>query len=165
MTDSHSIVMIGGTGGVGGETLKALVRMPEVSRLTLLGRRPVAGLEGANITQHAVDMFDPKSYAQYLSGHDTAICTLGVGSRKGMTHEEFVRIDKTLVLDFASACKAAGVRHFELLGSAGANAKSPSPFLSTKGELEDGLRALGFRRLSSLSPLVHPDAGRALRHA
>jgi len=149
--DAHSVVMIGATGAVGGTVVKTLSAMPEVTRLTLLGRRPVEGVSGT-VVQKTVDVFDPKSYAEHLAGHDTAICTLGVGTRKGMSHEEFVRIDKTCVLDFAAACKQAGVQHFELLGSVGANANSPSPFLRTKGELEDGLKALGFKRLSLFRP-------------
>ena len=167
MADTHSIVMIGGTGGVGGATLKTLTQMPEVSRLTLLGRRPVAGVSGATVAQHTVDVFDPKSYAQYLAGHDTAICTLGAGTRKGMAHEEFVRLDKTLVLDFAAACKAAGVQHFELLSSVGANAKASTKYLSTKGELEDSLRALNFRRLSLCRPsfIVTPTARFGMQEA
>ena len=44
------------------------------------------------------------------------------------------------------------MRHFELLGSVGANAASRSIYLRTKGELEDGLRALGFDRLSLFQP-------------
>ena len=151
---AQSVVMIGATGAVGGVVVKTLAAMPQLQRLTLLGRRPVEGISGAAIAQQLVDVFDPASYAQHLAGHATAICTLGVGQRAGMSREEFVRIDKTAVLDFATACREAGVRHFELLGSVGADAKSPSFFLRTKGELEDGLRALGFRRLSLFRPTM-----------
>jgi uncharacterized protein YbjT (DUF2867 family) len=152
MADSQSVVMIGATGAVGGVVVRTLVAMPQLRRLTLLGRRPVAGIAGPAIVQHVVDVFDPAAYAQRLPGHATAICTLGVGRRAGMSRDEFIRIDKTAVLDFATACRDAGVRHFELLGSVGANARSPSFFLRSKGELEDGLRALGFRRLSLFRP-------------
>jgi uncharacterized protein YbjT (DUF2867 family) len=150
--NAHSVVMIGATGAVGGVVVKTLAALPQLQRLTLLGRRPVEGISGAAVAQELVDVFDPASYAQHLPGHATAICTLGVGQRAGMSQDEFVRIDKTAVLDFATACRKAGVQHFELLGSVGASAKSPSFFLRTKGELEDGLRALGFRRLSLFRP-------------
>jgi uncharacterized protein YbjT (DUF2867 family) len=69
-----------------------------------------------------------------------------------MSREEFIRIDKQAVLDFAAVCKRSGIQHFELLSSVGVNATSRSFYLRTKGELEDGLRQLGFERLS----LFHP---------
>jgi uncharacterized protein YbjT (DUF2867 family) len=69
-----------------------------------------------------------------------------------MSRDDFVRIDKVAVLGFASACKAAGVSHFALLGSVGANARSRSFYLRTKGELEEELALLGFDRLSVFRP-------------
>lgn len=63
-----------------------------------------------------------------------------------------MRIDKLTVLAFASACREAGVSHFERLGSVGANARSRSFYLRTKGELEEDLRALGFERPSLVRP-------------
>jgi uncharacterized protein YbjT (DUF2867 family) len=150
--EGYSIVMIGATGAVGGEVVRTLVAMPDVQRLTLLGRRPVAGMSGPAIVQETVDVFDPASYAQHLAGHGVAICTFGVGQPSAVAKEELVRVDKTAVLDFAAVCRKAGVRHFALLSSIGAGAKSPSFYLRTKGELEDGLRALNFPRLSLFQP-------------
>jgi len=152
MPGSKSVVMLGATGAVGGHTARTLARLPELTRLSLLGRRPVEGLAGGAIEQHVIDIFAPSSYRDLLAGHDTAICALGVGEPSKMSKAEFVRIDRDAVLDFAAACKQAGVRHFELLGAAGASATSSSFYLRTKGELEDGLKALGFERLSLFQP-------------
>ena len=99
-----------------------------------------------------VDVSDPESYRAHLAGHTTAVCTLGVGEPSKVTREHFVAIDKTAVLAFASACRESGVEHFELLSSVGVSSGSRSFYLRTKGELEDGLEALGFDRLS----LFHP---------
>jgi uncharacterized protein YbjT (DUF2867 family) len=152
MPSSNSIVMLGATGAVGGHTARTLAGLPELTRLSLLGRRPVEGLAGGAIEQHVIDILAPSSYRDLLAGHRTAICTLGVGAPSKMSKAEFVRIDRDAVLDFASACKQAGVRHFELLGSVGANASSASLYLRTKGQLEEGLKALDFERLSLFQP-------------
>jgi uncharacterized protein YbjT (DUF2867 family) len=149
---SHAVGMIGATGAVGSHVARALSAMPEVKRLTLIGRRPLEGLSGSRIEQHVADVLDPATYSAHLAGLDAAICTLGVGQPSKVSHEELERIDKRAALDFAVACKAAGVKHFSLLASVGANAKSSKHYLRTKGELEDGLRALRFQRLS----LFHP---------
>ena len=152
MKEYYSIVMIGATGAVGGEAAKVLSEMPQIERLTLLGRRENENLKGSSITQHVIDLFDPSSYQELLTGHDIAICTLGVGQPSKMSKEDFVRIDRDVVLNFASSCKKEGIQHFELLSSVGVNSKSASFYLRTKGELENGLRELNFNRLS----LFHP---------
>lgn len=143
---------MGATGAVGGHVVRTLLGMDEVGRLTLLGRRPVDGLVEAKIEQQVVDVFTPASYQEHLAGHAVAICTLGVGQPSKVSRQEYIKIDKTAVLTFARECRDAGVEHFELLSSVGANSGSYSFYLRTKGELEDALEALGFARLS----LFHP---------
>ena len=152
MLNTKKVIMIGATGAVGNQVALTLSTMPEVKQLTLLGRRPAENIVGSSITQHEVDIFSPASYEGLLEGHTTAICTLGVGQPSKMTKAEFVKIDKDAVLSFASACKKAGVTHFELLSSVGVSSSSKSFFLRTKGELEDGLKALEFERLSQFHP-------------
>lgn len=149
---NSSVVMIGATGAVGGQALKTLLKMDEVQRLTLIGRRAVSDLTAPRLTQHQADMLDPATYQDHLGGHQVAICTLGVGEPSKVSKEEFVRIDKDAVLLFAQACKAAGIEHFELLASVGASSSSSAFYLKVKGELEDALKALNFKRLS----LFHP---------
>ncbi len=161
---TKSIVMIGATGAVGSRVARELVGRDQVSKLTTLGRRPLDGIskstaahpvsgdDSDRVTQHVVDLFDPRSYQSLVHGHDCAICTLGVGEPSKVDKEQFVKIDKLTVIDFAIACKAAGVKHFELLGSVGANAQSRSFYLRTKGELVATLVELGFERLSIFQP-------------
>ncbi|MBB1438554.1 NAD(P)H-binding protein [Shewanella sp. SG41-4] len=144
--------MLGATGAVGNNAALTLAKMPSVKQLTLLGRRPVENIVGESIIQHQIDIFSPTSYASFIAGHDTAICALGVGQPSKMTKQEFIKIDKDAVLDFALACKKAGVSHFQLLSSVGVSPTSSSFYLRTKGELEQGLKELGFERLS----LFHP---------
>jgi uncharacterized protein YbjT (DUF2867 family) len=92
------------------------------------------------------------SYSHLLPGHDCAICTFGVGEPSKVSHDELVRVDKDAVMAFAIACRAAGIRHFELLGAVAANPASRNFYLRTKGELREGLAALGFGRLSIFQP-------------
>ncbi len=101
---------------------------------------------------HVIDVLDPASYRAHLNGCDIAICTLGVGQPTKVDRAHLVRIDHNAVLGFATACKAAGVRHFLLLSSIGAHPGSRSFYLRTKGELEDGLEILNFERLSLFQP-------------
>jgi len=152
MTQPASVVMIGATGAVGNHTAMTLSKVSGLQRLSLLGRRPAENVVGESVSQHTIDIFNPASYRELLAGHQTAICTLGVGEPSKMDKAQFVRIDRDAVLDFATASKQAGIRHFELLSSVGTNAASKSFYLRTKGQLEEGLKALNFERLSIFRP-------------
>jgi len=144
--------MLGATGAVGGETLNTLLSQDLTASITLLGRRDVDAITQSNVVQYRADIFDVDSYKKYLTGHDVAICTLGVGQPSKMSKEDFIKIDKTAVIDFATACKQAGIKHFELLSSVGINKDSSNFFLKTKGELVEELKALHFDRLSIFQP-------------
>jgi uncharacterized protein YbjT (DUF2867 family) len=144
--------MLGASGAVGTETLKALLQSKNIQQLTLLGRNPISNINVDFVQQHKISISDTSSYQNYLQGHTIAICTLGVGEPSKMSKEEFVKIDKIAVLDFAIECKKVGVKHFELLASVGINPKSASFYLRVKGELVEELKALNFERLSIFQP-------------
>lgn len=147
-----SIVMLGASGAVGTATLNALLQFKNIKKLTILGRTPIPNINVDFVQQHKINISDPCSYMDYLQGHTTAICTLGVGEPSKISKQEFIKIDKIAVLDFASKCKKAGVTHFELLASVGINSSSNSFYLRTKGELVKELKALHFERLSIFQP-------------
>ncbi|MGK0137632.1 MAG: hypothetical protein ACI9DJ_001080 [Algoriphagus sp.] len=149
---SLSVVMMGGTGAVGGYAIQALLYFTELETLTLLGRRPVAEIIDKRVKQYKIDIHEPSSYVEVAKGHSAAICTLGVGEPSKVSKEAFLKIDKKAVIDFAKVCKEAGIEHFELLASVGISAKSSSLYLRTKGELVEELKALNFERLSIFLP-------------
>lgn len=152
INNSTSIVIIGATGAVGGEALKTLLQEDRFERLTLFGRRDVPGILSDKVKQQTINIFEPATYGDHLNGHDAAICCLGVGEPSKMSKEDFLKIDKVAVLDFAKACKKAGVKHFELLASVGISPTSSSFYLRSKGELVEELKALNFDRLSIFMP-------------
>jgi uncharacterized protein YbjT (DUF2867 family) len=155
MNSPLKIVMLGASGAVGGHALKVLLGQPTVAHITSLGRRTLdhqSRTAGLVLDQRVVDVLDPASYRAFLGGHDTALCALGVGQPSKMSREEFLRVDRDAVLAFGKACRDAGIRHFSLLCAVGADSKSAFFYPRTKGQLEDGLAALGFERLSFFEP-------------
>jgi uncharacterized protein YbjT (DUF2867 family) len=152
MNASLSVVMMGASGAVGQETLAHLLTIPQIQRITLLGRRPLKNIHDERVAQHIVDVCHPSSYRELLAGHSVAICTLGVGQPSQMSKAEFIKIDKDAVLKFAKACRKEKIDHFQLLGSVGANANSPAFYLRCKGQLRDGIAALQFPRFSAFQP-------------
>ncbi|MFK7810442.1 MAG: NAD(P)H-binding protein [Saprospiraceae bacterium] len=146
------IVMMGATGAVGSEVVNTLLEIPELDQLTLLGRRDLEGVKSPKLQQYHIDIFDPETYSSLLDGHHTAICTLGVGQPSKMGKDQFLKIDKNAVYDFAKACKTANLSHFELLASVGIDSKSSSFYLRSKGELVESIDELNFERFSVFKP-------------
>ena len=151
MTD-RSIVMIGASGAVGGHCVRALLADPRLTRLTLLGRRIDPALTDPRVSQHVVDLTDAQALGPLLPGHDSAICTLGVGEPSKVSAAEFRTVDHDMPVLFAQGCHAAGVTRFALLSAVGVSSRSRFLFVRTKGELEDTLRGLNFAALV----LAHP---------
>jgi hypothetical protein len=63
-------------------------------------------------------------------------------------------IDYDLNLSLAQAAKTAGASTYVLISVGMANSKSFNPYLKMKGELEDAVKALGFRNCVILRPGV-----------
>jgi uncharacterized protein YbjT (DUF2867 family) len=146
-------VLLGATGAVGRNVLLETLRSPAFASVTTLGRRPVEGVEAAGkLTQHLVDLGVPASYRDRVAGHTTAICTLGVGQPSKSTPEEVWKVEIDYVMGFAAVCKEAGVRHFSLMTSVGANPRSRFAYVRLKGEQEERVKALGFARTSLFRP-------------
>jgi uncharacterized protein YbjT (DUF2867 family) len=154
MSRNLKILILGASGATGGHALDALLAHPDVAQVTSLGRRKLEREAPGPVVleQRIVDILDPATYRDALSGHDAALCALGVGQPSQMTREDFLRVDRDAVLDFAKACKGAGISRFSLLSAVGSDAQSRFFYPRAKGQLEEGLRALMFERLS----LFHP---------
>ena len=151
---NHSIVFIGATGAVGSAALHQLLNHNKVSKILTLGRRPVELKESpAYLEQQVIDIHNPESYSDYIKDYEIAICTLGVGEPSKISKKDFIAIDKTAVLNFAKVCKEKGVKHFHLLSSIGvSSSNSWNYYMRTKGELNDELVKLNFKRLSIFQP-------------
>jgi uncharacterized protein YbjT (DUF2867 family) len=150
--ESLSVVFLGATGAVGGHVLDVLCAMPEVEAVTVLARRAAERPRSAKVAWHVVDVMDAASYAALLPGHTTAICTFGVGQPSKVSREEFTRVDHDAVLAFAKACHAAGVAHFELLGSVASDPAASNFYLKSKGALREAIANMGFARTTTFQP-------------
>jgi uncharacterized protein YbjT (DUF2867 family) len=106
---------------------------------------------------------DPAGWPEVIAGltPKVAISCLGTTwNKSGKNEAAFRAVDLDLVLAFATAAKEAGARHMIAVSSVGASTKSSTFYLRTKGEVEDGLKQLGFARLDILRPgLLTGDRG------
>ncbi len=118
-----------------------------------VSRRPIPGIPGIVAD---FDDLPPLPPAQI------AICALGTTRARAGSDAAFRAVDHDAVLAFARAAKAAGVTHFILVSSVGANPGARLLYPRTKGEVEMALERMAFTRLDILQPglLIGPRAER-----
>lgn len=139
-------LLVGATGMVGG----AVIANADALRLTILARRETAGL----LSQHKLLVAPPEQWGEIIAAERPAIfiSCLGTTIREAGSQAAFRAVDHDLVLAAARAAKEGGARQAIVVSSVGASVKAGNFYLRTKGETEDGLRALGFERLDILRP-------------
>ena len=143
--------LVGATGLIGRRLIEISSAGFEV-RIVGIARREVSLPKGAR-----VEMFiaDPDRWREVLDAvrPRALICALGTTWKKaGRDEAAFRAVDHDLVLQTAEAAKAAGIPNMVLVGSAGADPKAKNLYLRVKGEVEQEVSRVGFKRLDILRP-------------
>jgi len=141
-----SDTLIVGATGLVGQSVVAHAAEP----LTILARREIADLPA----RHRLIVAPPESWPDIIASEKpaTVISCLGTTIRQAGSQPAFRAVDHDLLLAVAEGARRAGTTHLISVSSVGANAKAGNFYLRTKGETEDGLRALGFDRVDLLRP-------------
>ncbi len=139
-------LLIGATGMIGGAVIAQAGALP----LTILARRELDELP----EQHALLVAPPERWADVIAVERPRVLVscLGTTIRQAGSQAAFRAVDHDLILSAARGARMAGATQMIVVSSVGASAKSRNFYLKTKGETEDGLRALGFERLDILRP-------------
>lgn len=137
----NRILVLGGTGFVGGHLCKELARLQY--RVTVPTRSPAK----ARATQTRplldpveADVHDPAALARLVPGHDAVVNLVAIlhGSSS-----EFERTHVELVKKLARACTEAGVRRLVHISALGAASDAPSMYQRSKAAGEAVLQASG----------------------
>lgn len=146
------IGLVGATGLIGRRCIEISSEGDEV-RIVGIARREVDLPKGAR-----VEMFiaDTDRWGEVLEAvrPRALICALGTTWRKsGRDEATFRAVDHDLVLSTAEAACKAGVPNMVLISAAGADARNQkNVYFRTKGEVEQEVSKVGFKRLDILRP-------------
>jgi len=154
MADSEPVVALlaGASGFVGARVLDALLEAPEVARVFAVTRRPL-GREHPRLANRIVQF---EHLERQLAGLKcrVAFCCVGARLAERACEAAVRRVDLGYTLAFARAAKAAGAARFVVISTAKADAAAKTDYLRVKGELENGLTAVGFGALDILQPAI-----------
>ncbi len=144
--DTSKTLLIGATGLVGGLLIAAMRERP----LTILARRAIDDLPD----RHALRVAPPERWDDVIAAEapSTLICCLGTTIKQAGSGAAFRAVDHDLVLTAARSARLGDAARMIAVSSVGAAAASRNFYLRTKGEVEEGLRGLGFDGLDILRP-------------
>jgi len=159
MNQDFAVMILGGTGQVGGAAVEELLATSECREVVMVTRKPIAPrsrVRNVVLDTSAVD-FAARTAAlarEVLSqGPVSAVSCVGVGSGSARwSEEELQRLEIGVVGAFARGCHDAGIAQFCLLSAAGSSARSRIRYARVMGMKEDAVRSVGFTRLAIFRP-------------
>jgi uncharacterized protein YbjT (DUF2867 family) len=144
----RTALIAGATGLVGSLCLKQLLDDPAYAQVISISRRP-ASESHPKLVQKVVE-FDNLRQLAPIAAND-AFCALGTTNAKAGSREAYRKIDFGYSKAFAEFA-LGGAQQFALVSSVGANARSRTFYLRTKGELEEVVTAMPFHSLHIFQP-------------
>ena len=146
----QNAVIAGASGLVGKELLTLLAANKYYGSIHLPVRRPMDNLP-AGVHSHQVDFSILEGFDPGVAIRDVYIC-LGTTQKKAGGKSGFFKVDHDYVLNLARWAKQIGSERLCLISSIGANTKSSSFYLKTKGKVEQELMVLAIKHLCIVRP-------------
>lgn len=157
-SDERAALVIGATGLIGSALLNQLLDSADFSPVVALLRRS-SGRNHPRLLERVTDFASLDAID--MPPVATVFCAIGTTIKIAGSQAAFRQVDYDLPLRLARWARARGARHFLLVSSVGADPKSPSAYLSVKGELERDIAALDYPAVDIFQPsvLLGPRAG------
>ncbi|MBA2557959.1 MAG: NAD(P)H-binding protein, partial [Chloroflexi bacterium] len=145
------ILVVGGTGDVGGQIARALLERGEQVRVLVRPQSDYSGLEQAGAQPVIGDLKDRASLDDACRGVEAVVTTANTAKRGGEDNVDNVDLNGNVAL--IDAAQASGVQRFMFVSAMGADPLSPVPFLRAKGVSAQHLRDSGMEHV-----VLEPDA-------
>ncbi|ARM85843.1 NAD-dependent epimerase/dehydratase family protein [Marinobacter salarius] len=144
------VMLLGASGLTGGKVLEGLLAREDVSSVVAPMRRTLP-LNHEKLHQQEVD-FDRLDEHSDLFAVDAIVCCLGTTIKKAGSREQFRKVDYGYPMKAAELGRANGAQVFVLMSAIASSSSSTVFYNRVKGELEDGIKSLGYPCLSIYQP-------------
>ena len=146
----RSVLLAGATGLVGVHVLRKLGEDRGVDRIEVPVRRPIP-VAPAKARVRVVDFSRLADHPELFRVDQLFIC-LGTTIKKAGSQEAFRAVDFDLEVEMARRAKDAGAEACLMISSIGADPSSRVFYSRVKGEAEEAVKAMGWRKLAILRP-------------
>lgn len=156
------VLIIGGTGQVGGAVMRALAAEPSCVEIVMVNRRAASMNADPRVRQVILDTADAGFSAEVTEiargmvaqgdpVYGASCVGVGQGSMK-WSEDALKALEIGVVGGFARGCHAGGITRFALLSAAGSTPKSRIRYARIMGLKEEAVERIGFQRLAIFCP-------------
>lgn len=145
----ETALVVGASGMVGLELTRQLLQNESIAQVGVVVRGTFP-LQDPKLMMIRPDWSEVHTWGEEIKA-DQVFCCLGSTIKKAGSIAAFRAVDVDLVLSVARRTQLWS-RSFTVISSQGASSASVFPYLKAKGDMEIGLRKLGFTRLNILRP-------------
>lgn len=150
MAQSKKALIAGASGLVGGALLDLLLQDDRYSEVHIIGRRKL-NVAHEKIREHLID-FHRLEEQEELFDVDDVFCCLGTTIKKAGSQKKFKEVDYVFPFKMAELSQKKGVKHYVLISSMGADARSLVFYNKVKGQIEEGVKKLNIPSISIVRP-------------
>lgn len=150
--NGKTAIVIGATGLIGRHLTEMLLENEGYGVVKVFVRRTL-GMESPKLEEHLVDFDEIETWKGRLTG-DELFSAMGTTRKQAGSKEAQYKVDFGYQYETAKAASENGVDNYFLVSSSGANPGSSSFYLRTKGELEEKIKALPFKRIAFFRPSI-----------
>ena len=149
MKKLHALVL-GASGATGRELVKLLLDDSNFSQVSIFVRTD-SKISDKKLTIHKIDFAKLEEYKDLIKG-DILFSALGTTKKEAGGKKEQYLVDYTYQYEFAKMASDNGVTNYSLVSSTGANSNSSFFYPKIKGELEESVKKLNFKKIDIFQP-------------
>ena len=149
MKKLHALVL-GASGATGRELVKLLLYDSNFSQVSIFVRT-VPKISDEKLKIHKIDFAKLEEYKDLIKG-DILFSALGTTKKEAGGKKEQYLVDYTYQYEFAKMASDNGVTNYSLVSSTGANSNSSFFYPKIKGELEESVKKLNFKKIDIFQP-------------
>jgi len=147
----QTAIIVGSTGAIGRKLTPLIVASKRYAKLIILHRQPTPFAGLSKVDERLLDFLKPSALPVDEPVQDV-FCCVGTTQKKAGSLEAFQHVDRDIPVGLAKWAAAHQVGTFVAVSATGANANSLSPYMRTKGEMEQGVASAGVRSAYIMRP-------------
>lgn len=149
-TQEKKAIVVGATGLVGSNLLQLLLSDNRYREVLVFHRRST-GVSHPKLTEHIIK-FDEINIWRHLVKGDELYSALGTTIKKAGSENAQWKIDYDHQLDIAKVAASNGISYYALVSSLGASKKNKNFYLKMKGNLDQAVKKIGFKKVLIVRP-------------
>ncbi len=143
-------IIFGSSGLIGNELFKTMLLSNTYDKIKIFVRT-IPEVNNPKVEIIKTDFRNLEKYKDKISCDDCYFC-IGTTKKDTPDKSEYTRIEYDIPVRVATIAKENSVNSFFYVSSIGANSKASSNYLKNKGQVEEQLKNLNFKKLAIIRP-------------